>query len=153
MLKNHFVKNRWTLILAESCTGGSLAAKLTLIPGCSDYFLGSLVTYSNELKSKLLGVSPDLIQEFGAVSKEVAEAMAKGALNVGKSDFALAITGIAGPAGGSPNKPVGTMWAAICQRESKPYVWSFHVKGSREQVLTQTVDILLEELLRFCENN
>lgn len=102
-----------TLSLAESCTGGRIAHLLTLLPGCSAYFKGGAVVYSNELKVSVLGVNEETIKRFGAVSRETAEEMAYGAKTNFGSDFALAVTGIAGPDGGSVEKPVGTVWVAI----------------------------------------
>jgi nicotinamide-nucleotide amidase len=101
LLKGH------RLGLAESCSGGLLAARITNVPGASDYFAGSAVTYSYEAKEELLGVPKELIEEFGAVSPQVAEAMAKGALERFDADVAVSITGIAGPGGGTEEKPVG----------------------------------------------
>lgn len=109
MLKN----GNFTLGLAESCTGGYLSHLLTSLPGSSAIFKGSIVSYSNEAKMSLLGVEPSLLVNFGAVSKEVASAMAHGAKKQLHTDFALAITGIAGPDGGTPEKPVGTVWIAL----------------------------------------
>jgi len=105
------------LTVAESCTGGLLAKLLTDIPGSSDVFLGGWVTYSNELKVNELGVSPDVLSKDGAVSQGVAMAMAEGALKRSGADYALALTGVAGPAGGTESKPVGTVWLAIASRQ------------------------------------
>lgn len=102
-----------TLCTAESCTGGYLAHLITRVPGSSDYFRGSMIVYSNELKTKLLGVDPGLIQTHGAVSREVVEAMATEARKYLGCTYALATSGIAGPLGGSPEKPVGTVWIAL----------------------------------------
>ena len=105
-----------TLCTAESCTGGKIAQLITSVPGCSDYYRGSVVAYSNDIKTGILGVDPVLIEKNGAVSEEIAKAMAEGARRVMRADFALATTGIAGPAGGSELKPVGTLWIAISGR-------------------------------------
>ena len=102
-----------TLAVAESCTGGNIAHFITLNPGSSAYFKGGIVAYANEVKVNLLGVNPDLIADKGAVSKEVVEAMATGVRNVLKTDYAIATSGIAGPDGGTTDKPVGTVWIAI----------------------------------------
>lgn len=101
---------------AESCTGGLLASYLTDLSGSSNWFERGFVTYSNQSKVELLGVDSQLIQSQGAVSQAVAESMARGALNHSKADLALAVTGIAGPGGGTPNKPVGTVWFAFTMR-------------------------------------
>jgi len=102
----------WRLVTAESCTGGLLAAVCTGLAGSSEWFERGFVTYSNAAKTESLGVPAALIEDHGAVSAEVAQAMAEGALTHSAAQVALAITGIAGPAGGSPEKPVGTVWFA-----------------------------------------
>lgn len=106
--------------LAESCTGGLVAAALTEIPGSSDVIEAGFVTYSNESKEKVLGVSMDVIETFGSVSVAVAWAMAQGALGASGADVAVALTGIAGPAGGSDRKPVGTVVFARADRDANP---------------------------------
>lgn len=102
-----------TVSTAESCTGGNIAHFFTLNPGSSEYFKGGVVTYSNDLKTKLLGVDPKTIAAKGAVSQDVVEAMAIGARQLMSTDFAIATSGIAGPDGGTPEKPVGTVWIAV----------------------------------------
>jgi len=102
-----------TLSVAESCTGGALSAKLTAIAGASDYFMGSVVSYSNAVKVSVLGVSPDTLASVGAVSRQTAEQMAEGIRRLCGTDYSIATTGIAGPSGGSDEKPVGTVWIAI----------------------------------------
>ncbi|MBK5264175.1 MAG: CinA family protein [Alphaproteobacteria bacterium] len=108
------------IALAESCTGGLVAAALTEIPGSSDVFETGFITYSNESKMELLKVSQDVLETFGSVSIAVAWGMAQGALNVSKADVAVAITGIAGPDGGSDKKPVGTVVFAKAERDEDP---------------------------------
>ncbi|MFL6588669.1 MAG: competence/damage-inducible protein A [Chthoniobacterales bacterium] len=110
-------ERKQTLAIAESCTGGYLAHRITNVPGASAVFLGGCVTYSNEAKAAMLGVEPALIDGHGAVSKQVVQAMAEGARANTNSDFALATTGIAGPAGGSEEKPVGTVFIALAARD------------------------------------
>ena len=105
-----------TLAFAESCTGGWLAKAVTDNPGASEVFLGSLVTYANEAKENLLGVPMDVIEEYGAVSYTVARAMAEGVAAALMADVSLAVTGIAGPGGGSAEKPVGTVYMAVCAK-------------------------------------
>ncbi len=102
-----------TLAVAESCTGGRIASKFTALAGASDYFLCGVVSYSNVAKTTLLGVGDPIIKKYGAVSREVAERMAAGVKYISGADYAVATTGIAGPAGGSPEKPVGTVWIAV----------------------------------------
>lgn len=102
-----------TLAVAESCTGGKIAGTFTAMAGASEYFKCGVVAYANQAKEELLGVNPETIKTYGAVSKQVAEQMAEGVRRVGDSDYAIATTGIAGPTGGSAEKPVGTVWIAI----------------------------------------
>lgn len=102
---------------AESCTGGYIAHLITTVPGASDYFPGSIVSYSNALKMRLLGVSASTLEQYGAVSEQTVREMVAGALNALHVDVALAVSGIAGPSGGSPEKPVGTVWLAVGNRE------------------------------------
>jgi len=108
------------IAVAESCTGGLVSAALTEVPGCSDVFEAGFVTYSNEAKIAQLGISLDVIETFGAVSIAVAWAMARGALARSKADVAVAITGIAGPGGGSDRKPVGTVVFGRARRDGNP---------------------------------
>ncbi len=102
-----------TLATAESCTGGTIASRFTAMPGASAYFLCGVVSYSNEAKADVLGVNPDDIARYGAVSEQVARQMAEGARRIAHADYAVATTGIAGPTGGSAEKPVGTVWIAV----------------------------------------
>jgi nicotinamide-nucleotide amidase len=109
-----------TIAVAESCTGGLVSAAITEIPGSSDVFLSGFVTYSNESKMSRLNVASDVIETFGAVSVATAWAMAQGALDESGADVAVAITGIAGPGGGTPNKPVGTVVFARARKDADP---------------------------------
>ena len=106
--------------VAESCTGGLVSAALTEIPGASEMFFGGFVTYSNEAKTRRLGVGSDVIETFGAVSIATAWSMARGALAASDADVAVAITGIAGPDGGTPSKPVGTVVFALAEKDADP---------------------------------
>lgn len=112
-VKDIMISNHLTIAVAESCTGGLLASCLTSLEGSSNYFSCGFVTYSNQTKISLLNIPSQTIKQFGAVSKEVAEAMALGAIHKAESSMAISITGIAGPAGGTLEKPVGTVWIAI----------------------------------------
>ena len=138
-----------TVATAESCTGGEIASKITSVPGSSNYFVGSVVAYSNEIKKRVLNVSVDLLTEFGAVSKEVVEAMAIGARQLLQSDYAIATSGIAGPGGGTLEKPVGTVWIAVaCEHRVVSCVFRFG--SSRKQNMertTQEAFLMLKELL------
>ena len=113
IVHNLLTQHHKTLAVAESCTGGAIASRFTAIPGASQYFLCSVTAYSNEAKSNILGVDPAVIERYGAVSEEVARQMAEGVRRIGGSDYAVATTGIAGPSGGSAEKPVGTVWMAV----------------------------------------
>lgn len=104
----------WMLASAESCTGGLIAAACTELPGSSNWFERGFVTYSNAAKTELLGVDAKLIEQHGAVSEAVAHAMAQGALAHSQAQLSVAVTGVAGPSGGSPDKPVGLVWLAWC---------------------------------------
>jgi PncC family amidohydrolase len=108
------------IAIAESCTGGLLMATLTEEPGASEYLLGGVVAYSNELKEKLLHVSKKTLEDHGAVSKETVIEMCEGLLKVTSAELAIAVSGIFGPTGGTPEKPVGTVWMAISERGSAP---------------------------------
>lgn len=126
-------ENNLKLAVAESCTGGLICRKITNTPGSSAYFLGGVVSYANALKTIYLGVSPDLLQSHGAVSREVAEEMAVGVRSKSGADIGLAVTGIAGPDGGSEEKPVGTVYIAIATSEEN-WVTRFHFNGNRNEI-------------------
>jgi len=147
-----FISRNWTLALAESCTGGKLSATLVQNPGASNYFLGSIVAYSNAAKETLLSVSHQTLQVYGAVSKEAAEQMAKGALSRFQSDFSLSTTGIAGPDGGSTQKPVGTVCFAIVQKEGGVHSWKEIFSGSREEIIKKSSSHALQELFKFVKS-
>lgn len=117
LLHNALIERGEKLSVAESCTGGNIASKFTAMAGASAYFMAGVVSYSNDAKSDILGVNPELIATYGAVSEQVAIAMAEGVKRVGKSDYGIATTGIAGPSGGSAEKPVGTVWFGISTPE------------------------------------
>ncbi len=124
------------LTSAESCTGGMIAQMITQIPGSSDVFPGAFVTYSNALKSSVLGVSPEILEEHGAVSEETVRAMLAGALQAANADLGVAVSGVAGPGGGSPDKPVGTVWLAWGSRDA---VETVRLQWPVERVLFQTM--------------
>ncbi len=131
---------------AESCTGGLIAALLTSVPGSSNWFKGSVVAYSNEVKEKVLGADPAILEKHGAVSEETAIAMAGGARRLLNVDYALAVTGIAGPGGGSPGKEVGTVCFAW-DLEGKLDSETKKFKGSRDQVREEAARHALNGLL------
>jgi len=142
----------WRLAAAESCTGGLIAAACTSLAGSSDWFERGFVTYSNAAKTDQLGVQASLIDIHGAVSGEVARAMVVGALARSPADIAIAVTGIAGPGGAVPGKPVGTVWLAMMQRGGAARVERFQLSGDRASVRAQAVTIALQRLLAMCAN-
>jgi nicotinamide-nucleotide amidase len=146
LLRNH----KKTLAVAESCTGGLISHKITGVAGCSDYFMGGVVAYSNSLKKKYLDVPGNLLQKFGAVSAQVALAMAKGIRTKTGSDFGIATTGIAGPTGGSREKPVGTVYFGICTAAAEQTKKISFTGGRRhiQELSAQTaLDLLRRSLL------
>ena len=134
-----------TLALAESCSGGLISKRITDIPGCSDYFLLGAVTYANSAKMGVLGVPEELLLRHGAVSPEVAVAMAGGVRDIAGSDLAIATTGIAGPEGGSREKPVGTVYIALIDG-SGCFVHRYQFAGDRDAVRELTATTALELL-------
>jgi nicotinamide-nucleotide amidase len=137
----------WKLASAESCTGGLIAAACTAIAGSSDWFERGFVTYSNEAKTEILGVPAALIGRHGAVSAEVAQAMAAGALARSRAQITVAVTGIAGPGGATPGKPVGTVWLAIACGGQEVQAERLQLAGDRAAVRAQTVAIALDRLI------
>ena len=137
----------WMLAAAESCTGGLIAAACTSLAGSSDWFERGFVTYSNAAKTDLLGVPGALIAQHGAVSAEVARAMADGALSRSRAQLAVAVTGVAGPGGGTALKPVGTVWLAVAVAGSPARAELLQLAGDRADVRQQTVLRALAALL------
>ena len=141
----------WMLATAESCTGGMVAATLTAIAGSSDVIERGFVTYSNEAKADMLGVPPEMIAQWGAVSRQVAEAMAIGALAHSKASIAVSITGIAGPGGGSADKPVGLVHIACALREGGlRHVERRYGPIKRNAVRQESVKDVLALILQVC---
>lgn len=132
------------LASAESCTGGLIAAACTAVAGSSDWFECGFVTYSNASKTELLGVEPALIATHGAVSAEVAQAMAEGALAHSSASLAVAVTGIAGPGGATPGKPVGTVWLAVARTGGPTQAERLALHGDRASIREQTVQHALQ---------
>lgn len=137
-----------TLSIGESCTGGLVSMKITQVPGSSDYFLGSAVTYSNMSKSRVLGVSPETISKFGAVSEESAIEMAEGAARTFLSDYAASATGIAGPGGCTKSKPVGTVCIGLTDGR-RSIAFTKHFEGDRDEVREQTAEAVFMLLADF----
>lgn len=146
-----FMKNHKTLALAESCTGGSIAGQITSLAGASGYFLGAFVVYCNEMKEQMLGVSTQTLAAKGAVSREVVQEMLEGVFAKTRADYAIAVSGVAGPTGGTPDKPIGTIWAAIGQRGQPADVGKFMAFGSRQTILQSASNQLLGALWRKVE--
>lgn len=142
-LRNHGM----TLATAESCTGGNIAHSITAIAGCSDVYTGSVVSYSNDVKADTLGVSRDALERFGAVSREVVEQMATGVCRLTGADCSVATSGIAGPDGGTPEKPVGTVWTAICIK-GKVTSRLLHLPGNRSRVIERATNEVLIDLAK-----
>jgi nicotinamide-nucleotide amidase len=138
-----------TLCTAESCTGGWIAKILTDIAGSSGWFDCGMAVYSYEAKQALLGVRPETLMQHGAVSKETVMEMVSGALITSSAGLAVAVTGIAGPGGGLPGKPVGTVWVAWKRRGHYPIAEVFHFDGDREAVRRQTVAVALQGLMKL----
>jgi PncC family amidohydrolase len=138
-----------TLAVAESCTGGMVTARLSAVPGSSRFLTDGFVVYSNEAKSRLLGVDPALIQQHGAVSAEVALAMAGGALRVSGAGLAVAVTGIAGPDGGTVDKPVGLVFLAAVSREGETLAYRRQYVGARQDIRQQASQSALHLVRRL----
>ena len=139
------------LVTAESCTGGGLGAAITAVSGSSAWYYGGFITYSNVAKINLLNVDPALIETFGAVSEPVAKAMAQGALQYSHATIAFAITGIAGPTGGTDEKPVGTVCFALAKKNERTQMFTQHFPGERAAVRHRAVvyglNIILQQSL------
>jgi PncC family amidohydrolase len=144
--------HKLTLAVGESCTGGLVGHTLTNVPGSSDYFLGGIIAYSYEAKERLLGVSHQTLYEHGAVSKETAVEMARGARSALGADVGLSVTGISGPGGGTPEKAVGLTWVAVSSRQgerAEQYLWD----GDRESNKLQSAEAALSLLLKVLEDD
>lgn len=147
-LKELFPKYHQIYVTAESLTAGEIASSIVKIPGSSSYFEGGFVTYSNELKHDILGVKNETLNEFGAVSEAVVKQMTQGALNrATKATIAVAVSGIAGPDGGTPTKPVGTVWMAVQRRGEESRATLLQLHGSRDEIRLQTTLHALKALI------
>ncbi|MDR1662877.1 MAG: competence/damage-inducible protein A [Endomicrobium sp.] len=143
------IHKRKTVSFAESCTGGKIASTITDIAGSSFYFKSSVVTYSNESKVKILGVKEETLKKFGAVSKETAKEMARCVLNLSGSDYAFSVTGIAGPGGGSKDKPVGLVYIGFADNK-KIECFKFNFVGTRKDIRNNAVNTVLDLLRKKC---
>ncbi|MBD2810951.1 nicotinamide-nucleotide amidase [Xenorhabdus sp. Vera] len=155
-LSDKLKQKKLSITCAESCTGGWIAKVITDIAGSSAYFNRGFVTYSNDAKHEMLGVSLDSLAQFGAVSEQVVKEMATGALKVAKADFAIAVSGIAGPDGGSEEKPTGTVWfgfAFYVNENIQVLTYRQHFAGDRKAVRLQAVIFSLKKLLAEITKN
>ncbi|MGH7885624.1 MAG: competence/damage-inducible protein A [Thermodesulfobacteriota bacterium] len=143
-------KKNITVATAESCTGGLLASRLTDVPGSSAYFLEGVVAYSNESKVQMLGVSKSDIDKFGAVSSEAAMQMAKGIRELSGSDIGIGISGIAGPGGGTREKPVGTVFIGLNYKDSRIFSKKYRFHGTRSEIKTLAASTALDLVRKFC---
>ena len=145
------IKQQLTLVTAESCTGGLISHRLTNVPGSSTYFLGGIVAYAYDVKEHVLGVTHNTLYNHGAVSKETALEMAHGARRVLGADIAIAVTGIAGPGGGLPDKPVGLTWIAISTREgelAQQFIWQKDREGNKSDSAEAALKMVWDYLQR-----
>jgi nicotinamide-nucleotide amidase len=147
-LGEHLKTHHMTLATAESCTGGWIAKVITDLPGSSEWFEGGIVSYSNHLKQSLLGVPTEILETFGAVSSETVKAMTGGVFNLTTADVAVSVSGIAGPGGGSDEKPVGTVWLCWGKRGKDLHAEIFQFEGDREAIRLQSVEQALIGLAR-----
>ena len=147
-IRDKSVAKSWRIVTAESCTGGGVAHALTELEGASQLFDCGFVTYSDEMKKKILQVQPETLDQFGAVSRQVVEEMARGALAQGGAHLAVAISGVAGPGGGSADKPVGTVWFAWATRGGCSHTDCKLFQGARHEVREQAIGVALDGLLR-----
>ena len=153
-LSDKFWKEGLTLATAESCTAGNIAAVITAIPGSSHFYKGGIIAYSDEVKVNLLGVNPETLEENGAVCEEVVIEMAKGAMKSMNSDCAVATSGIAGPTGGTPEKPVGTVWIAVTMKDKVMTMKASGDEGRNKNIENATLNALqmLQKLFQNQEN-
>ncbi|QKF81203.1 CinA family protein [Halarcobacter ebronensis] len=151
--QNLLRENKKTITTAESCTGGLIASSITQISGSSDIFNGAVITYSNEIKSQELKVKKETLEKFGAVSKEVVEEMLDGVINKFNADFAIAVSGIAGPNGGTKNKPVGTVVIGISSKENKKEIEVCLFDGTRSEVQNKAAKYSLKKLFNFFQKS
>jgi PncC family amidohydrolase len=140
----------WRLAVAESCTGGLVAHRLTNVPGSSDYFVGGIVAYAYEAKVRLLGVRWETLEKFGAVSQETVIEMARGVRLALQADLSAAVSGIAGPGGGMPDKPVGLTWIGLSASDGEQ-AWSYVWEGDRLKNKEQSADQVLHLLVDYLQ--
>lgn len=137
-----------TLSTAESCTGGLIGHRITVIPGSSAYYKGGVISYSNEIKERVLGVRGETLRQYGAVSEAVVKQMAEGVRLLMDTDYGVATSGVAGPGGGTPEKPVGTVCIAVATREVTECK-CLNLKGDRERNISESAESVMELLKSF----
>ena len=150
-LSDKFWKENLTLTTAESCTAGSIASVITAIPGSSRFYKGGIVAYADEVKTNLLGVNPETLATKGAVSEEAVIEMVKGAMKLMNADCAVATSGIAGPTGGTPDKPVGTVWIAVAKGDKVLTMKACGDEGRNKNIENATLNAL-QMLLKLFQN-
>ncbi len=148
-LQQMFVQKEKTLAVAESCTGGCISHWITLQHGSSQYYLGSFVTYSNALKKTILGVKQETLEKYGAVSSQTVQEMAQGVLRQSGSDFSIAISGVAGPEGGTKQNPVGTVWVAVGCKNGPIESQKLQILGDRQTIVQEASFQALSILFKF----
>jgi len=149
VIADRLLKHQQKVCTAESCTGGLIAKTFTDLAGSSDWFERGFVTYSNAAKNEMLAVPASVIEDYGAVSEAVATAMASGALRYSEADYSIAVTGVAGPGGGSDDKPVGTVWIAVAssgQMVAKRYQFDGDRQAVRAATLYSALELLLDQV-------
>ncbi len=145
------LEQKKTVSLAESCTGGMIAARLVSVSGISRYFYGAIVSYVNQMKEALLGVQQKTLESYTAVSREVAEEMAAGAQKKTGTDLAYSVTGLAGPLGGTPEIPIGRVFVGICEKGKPAYSLAFTLRGNRRQIRRAAAEAALSAILTHLE--
>lgn len=150
LLGQKLLAKHWTITCAESCTGGGIGYAITNISGSSTWFKQGIISYSNEAKQQLLGVSAQTLNDFGAVSEQTVIEMAKGAAALAQAQVAISVSGIAGPDGGSAQKPVGTVWFGF-YIDGQEYSVLQRFKGGRQQVRSKAIEFAFSKVLRLLE--
>jgi len=148
VIADKMIRNAKTLSVGESCSGGAIASSITSLSGASQYFIGGVAAYSNEIKERMLGVNADTLSKYGAVSEETAREMVLGVMTKMNTDYAVATTGIAGPGGGTPEKPVGTVWIAVASKD-EIHTQKMTFGDDRLRVIERTVNQALANLLKI----
>ena len=148
-LSELLIARGWMIATVESCTGGMISESITSKPGSSDWFERGYVTYSNDAKQELVGVSSESLRDHGAVSSAVAREMAAGGIQSSRAELAVSVTGVAGPDGGSEEKPVGTVWIAWADRNGKVVDQGYLFSGDRQQVRLASAECALAGAIKF----